>query len=452
MVLYNVVPCDVFTTQPAIFMNTAQSICEKNLRYKSAFTLVELLVVIAIIGMLIALLLPAVQAAREAARRMQCSNSMKQLSLSLHNFHDVHQRVPNTRDERVWLTINPTRGSNFPTIQSLNIANPNPAWGTIRHHGVEQYGFLSVVLPFFEQGAMFARISDYLDRAVYPFDDWQNRCPAPNYRDSNERMTTPNIMVTDGLLNPFCSTISAFLCPSDGDARIAGRGTTSYRICRGDAACGEGWSQAAIGRGIGKPGRFGEVSFATIEDGTSNTMFVSESMVSPVAGSQSYKASIAKGIAGVHGGAPIVCSATRGTGGNFNTPNQSILLGKGHSWGCFRAISTGFFASLAPNQPSCANNTNADDFFYGEALILTASSAHSGGVNVGLCDGSVRFVADSVDAGNPARRIGEPTNSTNNQTADLGGQGIAHALTRATTNGIWGAMATPAGGESATLP
>src|SRR6187431_1839409 len=95
---------------------------------RRAFTLVELLVVIAIIGVLVALLLPAVQAAREAARRMQCTNNLKQLGLAVHNYHDTNNVFP-------------------PQMMNINTSNDR------------RWGWGAVTLPYIEQGALYQQLN-----------------------------------------------------------------------------------------------------------------------------------------------------------------------------------------------------------------------------------------------------------------------------------------------------
>ena len=409
----------------------------------AAFTLVELLVVIAIIGMLIALLLPAVQAAREAARRMQCTNHVKQLSLAAHTFHDAHERIPNNGEDTFWMGHSPS-GTGYPGPYF------DPwRWGPGRIDGIDQYSFLTCLLPFVEQGALISEIEGHLSAAVYPLaDGWGAWIPNPHPRDGN---TIPN---PTSERSPFCTNVTSFLCPSDGNAPVSGevKGRTNYRICRGDHMVGDAWRDARNSendRGIGRMGRWGDVTLALITDGTSNTMFVSESLVSPNDDSDLYKSSIARGIAAIHGGAAMHCSATRGTSGSFQ-PGTPILNSKGHTWANYRTMYTGFNAALAPNQPSCAAGGD-DDLGYGQAIALTASSNHTGGVNVGFCDGSVRFVSDSVDAGDPTRRLGEGPDDPPGGVGDSAVWGFGHQWTGPSTMGVWGAMATIAHGESKSL-
>ena len=312
------------------------------MKKKRGFTLVELLVVIAIIGVLVALLLPAVQAAREAARRMSCSNKMKQIGLALHNYHDTHKVFP---PDAIWAGATP--GGNPKVLDQP------------RH-----FTWMCLILPFMEQ----TPLHDQIDFAI------------PGY----------NQIINDTALQSI--QLPAFVCPSEAQTTSTHNwGLTSY-------AGASGWD--AHRRMYGDLGRAGpfcfmdSASFASCTDGTSNTIFVGECTMSsfaPQAGSnraQGGAGNIRKG--GGRVTRPQLISAAawyqrthswvrKGTGG------QNIKRADGTDggiWGTWRAN----YIHYPTYRSAYAINNNWPG----------SGSFHPGGAMFCLMDASVSFIGETI--------------------------------------------------------
>ncbi|MDR3197200.1 MAG: DUF1559 domain-containing protein [Planctomycetaceae bacterium] len=397
-------------------MNTL--LCTK--KQSNGFTLVELLVVIAIIGVLIAMLLPAVQAAREAARRMTCTNNQKQLGLAVHNFHDIHNRLVKACNDDIWLSFNPA-------------ANPG-----CRLDKVDIYSGLALLLPFMEQQPVYSDLTSALQTAAstVPYDS--------------------GLIPDVGGSSAFLHRIDTFLCPSDGAGIIGIRtdhtGRTSYRLNRGDAWIGCKVRNVARGPFVsgntkndpaGTPGFTSNdgstFDFASVSDGLSNTVFLGESCIAIDPGRNM---SVLTGFAYAvtPSGAtdsPSACAARRGQGGLL-TPNtgDQYSPGKGHRWGDARTGFTLFHTILPPNSPSCmstlawpttanpANENTVNDY-----ILVSAGSYHAGGANISMGDGSVRFISETIQC--------DPTQPCVTEGASL--------------LGVWGALGSVNGGETSSF-
>ncbi|MFO0900084.1 MAG: DUF1559 domain-containing protein [Pirellulales bacterium] len=347
------------------------------------FTLVELLVVIAIIGILIALLLPAVQAAREAARRIQCTNNVKQLCLAMHTHHDANQSLPPGH----------TSCSDPKQIQFASKGD-QPCSGP---------GWVALLLPQMEQSALYDNLMKCIDNQ-------------PNVSQcTNEKNFTNNLLLTVGDTTP-----AGLLCPSSKVMSESERFVnakwgykTGTKLAKGNYAANYGcsnaaatvdktiqvpkannckvpagpfgivtldnWAQASSnpkGRwkaGLGKGKNFGDMAI----DGTSNTVAVSE-----IIGYDAKTDIRGAWLIGVMGGSAFVTRFQPNSNPVSNKDYMDAIVGCGQ-----KTLATG-------KDLTCLDVGAAGD---GKTAWSTARSRHKGVVVTGLCDASVRTVSDNVD-------------------------------------------------------
>lgn len=318
-------------------------------RSVSGFTLVELLVVIAIIGILIALLLPAVQAAREAARRSQCVNNLKQLGVALQNYHDVNNSFP------------PMKGgttSSYPSTPPTNYGRAS--------------GFIPL-LPYIEQRALYDQIRaggsgvpPYGPPAWSSWANWNRQVPS-------------------------------LLCPSDPrPAPSAGAiGETNYAFSVGDTVSSNCW--ASTNRGM-----FAQsltVRISQVTDGTSNTIAMSERARSNFSIGGMSQVLVKLGTATSMSSIITNPGSCLGSVSGFYYSNPSVVKGRfGTLWTDGQAERVAFTTILPPNGPSCVIDANI--YADSPSGVYSPSSNHPGGVNGLMVDGSVRFINDSINTGN----------------------------------------------------
>ncbi|MDR3111183.1 MAG: DUF1559 domain-containing protein [Planctomycetaceae bacterium] len=337
-----------------------------NRKQNNAFTLVELLVVIAIIGVLIALLLPAVQAAREAARRMQCSNNLKQLMISMMNYENTHKSLPGNGGR--------TAGRDTGTNTEGEYA------------AISAYVY---TLPFFEQTARYEKIISEHKGGFKWYCPEYSSCPG-------------------------------FSCPSDGNCKGEGpfnaHQTCSYCLNWGDSIHFTRENNSVSTRGVFGQ-RYRWCTLGEITDGTSNTIAISETGVVDQAGSRNLRRGGLVKAGNNNTDKPQQCLTAAGSGKDYAAAavvrTSALLIDKtgvtapgddaayrGCTWVWIECIAQGFTTAMPPNGPHCIIDNENGRFH----AMTTPNSYHSGGVNAVFVDGSVRFISDTIETDLSATR------------------------------------------------
>ncbi len=313
------------------------------MKTRRGFTLIELLVVIAIVGILIALLLPAVQAAREAARRSECANNLKQIGVALHNYHASTGGFP--------------VGFLYPTGAVPAETSP------------QQYRWspLAQMAPFLEQSALANSLN--FDFALGTRPTSAASAFWPPYPANTTAMAV---------------TVALFACPSDGaPAPVAGSGPTNYAFCAGSGTNG--------GQAAGADGMFllgPSLSMADLLDGSSQTVAASEHLLG-IAG-PSYTQTAPAPIPRPQARAMAHVAAPPLTDASCDSAAKGWLLNKGAAWFDGNYLNTLYNHYLAPNSP------RPDCITYHDPGWKAPRSRHPGGVLALFADGHAAFVKDAV--------------------------------------------------------
>ena len=316
---------------------------------RSAFTLIELLVVIAIIGVLVGLLLPAVQSAREAARRMSCQNNMKQCSLALHNYHSTFKRFPG-----------------------------------IGRDSTNAFSVLAQILPYAEQ----ANLQDLIDfespiytsvghgpsavQSIHSNNLAAAQTAVPMYRCPSEDRTIQ---------------FSEYDCDGAGGQYYEG---TNMVTCTGSGRDSHWDISRPVDVEVKSDGLFyynSKTRFRDILDGTSHTTVFTETLLGGGSTLTSRPVQDRDAVAWIH-------SFPELQNPDVESETNGFVLAwfgyRGYSWLSGKAYASTFSTYVPPNPKHPDLSQSAYGWF-------SSRSNHVGGANVGLADGSVRFVTESID-------------------------------------------------------